>query len=66
MSEKDSAQQAREHECRVRELARHILTSIVSGPLTGVSKSKTDLTDFAWELAAEFEAQAEERWRKLL
>jgi len=61
--EKDAAQEAREHECRVRALARHLLNSLV---IPGSMQNWEAATALAWQGAEMFEAQAEERWRKLL
>lgn len=63
---KDAAQEARELECRVRALARHLLVGLASNSTYWDEVSTIEAVADAWEAAEQFEKQAEERWRKLL
>ncbi len=64
---KGAAQEAREQECRVRKLARELLVSMYGDHLTIAAMPDPSLAlAAAWDIAGQFETQAEERWRKLL
>lgn len=65
MSDKTKEQEAREQECRVRAMARHLLAAQVSNPRSAEEWSAAWMVNEAWALAELFESQAEERWRKL-
>lgn len=63
----DAKHEAREQECRVRATARRLLAAAMSNPsVCGEVPSAQLMIGLAWSVAEQFEAQAEERWRKLL